>query len=190
MAYLTKKQITEMCFKSVGNNVQLSDKASYYNCQNISIGNNVRIDDFCVLSAGEGGITIGSYIHIAVFTSLIGAGEITLSDFCNISSKVSIYSSNDDYSGEFMTNPTVPKDLTNVSHGPVTIGKHVIVGSGSVILPNVVLEDGVAIGALSLVNKSCKAFSIYSGIPAKKIKARNTKLLNLEDSLLQLISPK
>lgn len=188
MAYLTEKQIYEMGFKSVGRNVQLSDKASYYNCENISIGNNVRVDDFCVLSAGNGGIDIGNHIHIAVYTSLIGAGKITLKDFCNISSKVAIYSSNDDYSGEFMTNPTVSSEFTNVSHAPVTIGKHVIVGSGSVILPNVILEDGVAIGALSLVNRSCEAFSIYSGVPAKKIKERKRQLLNLEKKLLKSVN--
>ena len=175
MSFLSKEQIESMGFKSVGENVLLSEKASYYNCKNISIGNNVRIDDFAVLSAGIDGIEIGSYIHIAVFSSLIGAGKITLKDFCNISSKVSIYSSNDNYSGEYMTNPMVPVELTNVNHAPVSIGKHVIVGSGSVILPNVTLEDGVAIGALSLVTKNCEEFGIYMGTPAKKIKERKRK---------------
>lgn len=183
MSFLSKEQIESMGFKSVGENVLLSDKSSYYNCKNITIGNNTRIDDFCVLSAGEGGIEIGSYIHIAVYSSLIGAGKILLQDFSNISSKVAIYSSNDDYSGEFMTNPMVPSEYTSVNHAPVTIGRHVIVGSGSVILPNVTLEDGVAIGALSLVTKNCEAFGIYMGTPAKKIKERKRDLLELEKKL-------
>ncbi|EJN5866086.1 dTDP-4-amino-4,6-dideoxy-D-glucose acetyltransferase VioB, partial [Escherichia coli] len=55
MAYLDEIQLKEMGFKSVGENVKISDKASFYGCDNISIGNNVRIDDFCVFSAGEGG---------------------------------------------------------------------------------------------------------------------------------------
>ncbi|MBI0425634.1 acyltransferase [Psychrobacter sp. NG27] len=183
MSFLSKEQIESMGFKSVGENVLLSDKASYYNCKNISIGNNVRIDDFAVLSAGVDGIEIGNYIHIAVFSSLIGSGKIILKDFCNISSKVAIYSSNDDYSGEYMTNPMVPIQFTNVNHAPVTIGRHVIVGSGSVILPNVTLEDGVAIGALSLVTKNCEEFGIYMGTPAKKIKERKRDLLELENKL-------
>ncbi|TSB44528.1 acyltransferase, partial [Alkalicoccobacillus porphyridii] len=54
MAYLDEIQLKEMGFKSVGENVKISDKASFYGCDNISIGNNVRIDDFCVFSAGEG----------------------------------------------------------------------------------------------------------------------------------------
>lgn len=180
MGILTRQQIDKMGFSSVGENSRLSDKASYYNCANIVIGDNVRIDDFCVLSAGVGGIEIGNYIHIAVYSSLIGAGKITLRDFSNISSKVAIYSSNDDYSGVSMTNPMVPDEFTKVSHADVTIGRHVIVGSGSVLLPGVTLEDGVAIGALSLVTKSCKEFGIYSGVPAKRIKERKRDLLELE----------
>ena len=184
MGLLTREQIKEMGFSHVGENVRLSDKASYYNCKNIVIGDNVRIDDFCVLSAGDGGIEIGRFIHIAVYSSLIGAGKIVLHDFCNISSKVAIYSSNDDYSGASMTNPMVPHEYTNVSHADVIIGRHVIVGSGSIVLPGVTLDTGVAIGALSLVTRSCEEFGIYSGIPAKRIKERKRDLLELEELLL------
>lgn len=187
MGLLSRKQIEEMGFSHVGENVRLSDKASYYNCKNIVIGDHVRIDDFCVLSAGVGGIEIGSYIHIAVYSSLIGAGKIELRDFSNISSKVSIYSSNDDYSGTSMTNPMVPDEYTNVSHADVIIGRHVIVGSGSVVLPGVTLDTGVAVGALSLVTRSCEEFGIYSGVPAKRIKERKRDLLELEGLMLKKI---
>lgn len=180
MGLLTSAEIKEMRFRSVGINVKLSNKASFYNCQNISIGNNVRIDDFCVLSAGLGGIEIGDYIHVAVYSSLIGAGRISLCDFSNISSRVAIYSSSDDYSGDFMTNPMVPAELTHVTHADVFIGKHVIIGAGSVVLPGVTLEEGVAIGALSLVNKSCKEYGVYSGVPVKKIKDRKKNLKSME----------
>lgn len=105
----------------------ISDKASIYGASRIKIGSNVRIDDFCVLSAGEGGIDIGNYVHIAVFALLIGAGKITVSDFAGVSSRVSIYSSNDDYTGKFLTNPMVPAEYTNVTHADVTLAKHVII---------------------------------------------------------------
>lgn len=188
MGFLTCQQIEDMGFSRVGKNSRLSDKASYYNCANIAIGDNVRIDDFCVLSAGGGGIDVGNYIHIAVYSSLIGAGRIILNDFSNISSKVAVYSSNDDYSGRSMTNPMVPEVFTNVNHADVTIGRHVIVGSGSIILPGVTLEEGVAIGALSLVSKNCMAFGIYSGVPAKRIKERKRDLLEMERCFLQNIT--
>lgn len=184
MAILGREAIEALGFAFVGENVQISDRASFYGASRISLGSNVRIDDFCVLSAGVGGISIGDYVHIAVYSSLIGAGKVSLSDFCNISSRVAIYSSNDDYSGAAMTNPMVPGEYTGVTHADVFLGKHVIVGSGSVILPGVTLEEGVAVGALSLVQKKCEAFGIYAGNPARRIKDRKRDLLELEQRLI------
>lgn len=184
MSMLSREAIESMGFASLGEDVQISDRASFYGAERITLGSNVRIDDFCVLSAGIGGINIGQHVHIAVYTSLIGAGNIKLSDFCNISSRVSIYSSNDDYSGATMTNPTVPSEYTGVTNANVILDKHVIVGSGSVILPGVTLEDGVAVGALSLVNRDCKAFGIYIGNPARRVKERKRDLLELEQQFM------
>jgi acetyltransferase-like isoleucine patch superfamily enzyme len=184
MAMLDRHSIENMGFAAVGDKVSISDRASFYNCSCISLGSNVRIDDFCVLSAGEGGITIGNYVHIAVYSSLIGAAKISLSDFSNISSRVAIYSSSDDFSGEWMTNPTVPTEFTGVTHADVFIGRHVIIGAGSVVLPGVVIEEGVAVGALSLVKKRCDAFGIYSGSPLRRIAERKRRLLDLEESFL------
>jgi dTDP-4-amino-4,6-dideoxy-D-glucose acyltransferase len=180
MPKLSAEAIAEMGFANVGNNVMLSDRASFYNCHKISIGDNVRIDDFCVVSGGEGGISIGCHVHLAVGVTLMGAGNITLEDFSGLSSRVSVYSSSDDYSGTCMTNPTLPAKYTAVVHRDVSIGKHVIVGSGSVILPGVTLEEGVAVGALSLVNRNCSAFGIYAGNPARRIKERKHDLLEVE----------
>ena len=180
MAMLSREAIEALGFASVGESVQLSDRASFYGAARITLGNNVRIDDFCVLAAGVGGIVIGDYVHIAVSASLIGSGKITMSDFSGISSRVSIYSSSNDYSGATLTNPTVPSEYAGVTHADVFLGKHVIVGSGSVILPGVTLEEGVAVGALSLVHKRCEAFGIYAGNSARRIKGRKRDLLELE----------
>ena len=180
MSFLTPSELQQVGFKAVGDNVLLSSKASIYGAERISIGSNVRIDDFCVLSAGEGGIAIGSYVHIAVFCSLIGAGKITLGDFANLSSRVSIYSSSDDYSGRTMTNPMVPDHLKAVDSRPVSVGRHVIVGCGAVILPGVTLHDGVAVGALSVVKDDCDPFGIYGGVPARRVGNRDKTLLALE----------
>jgi dTDP-4-amino-4,6-dideoxy-D-glucose acyltransferase len=184
---LDRAAINNIGFATVGENVSISDRASFYDCARISLRSNVRIDDFCVLSAGAGGIVIGNYVHIAVYSSLIGAGKILLSDFCNISSRVSIYSSSDDFSGEWMTNPTVPTEFTGVTDADVFIGRHVIIGAGSVVLPGVIIEEGVAVGALSLVKKRCEAFGIYSGSPLKRIAERKRTLLELEERFLSTL---
>lgn len=186
-SFYTDIELKEIGFKSIGTNVLLSRKASLYGVSRISIGNNVRIDDFCAISAGIGGIEIGNYVHIAVYVSLQGDGKITLEDYSGVSSRSSVYSSNDDYFGNYMSNPTVPKQFTNVTSAPVTIGKHVLVGSGSVVLPGVTLNIGCAIGALSLVTKDCEEFQIYSGNPLKKLFPRSRNLLEHEKNLEEFL---
>jgi acetyltransferase-like isoleucine patch superfamily enzyme len=180
MPYLTPEEIATMGFGHVGQRARLSARASYYNCANIHVGDDVRIDDFCVLSAGAGGIDIGSNVHVAVFGCLIGRGKIRVGDFANLSSRVSIYSSSDDYSGAAMTNPTIPEEFTNVFHADVEVGRHVIVGSGSIVLPGIVIEEGVAIGAMSLIKRRCEAFGVYAGTPARRVAERKRTLLEIE----------
>jgi acetyltransferase-like isoleucine patch superfamily enzyme len=187
MPFYTQQQLQKLGLASHGLDVKISTKASIYNADKIHIGSNVRIDDFCVVSAGTAGIEIGNFVHLAVFSSLIGAGRIALGDFCGLSSRVAIYSSNEDYSGRHMTNPTIPPEFTGVTHADVTIGRHAIIGAGSIVLPGVTLEEGVAIGALSLVTKTCKAFGIYRGAPARRIGARKRDLLEVERRFLQQV---
>jgi galactoside O-acetyltransferase len=97
---------------------------------------------------------------------------------------VSLYSSSDDYTGVHLTNPTVPPAYTGVKHADVRLGRHAIVGAGSVILPGVILGEGVAIGALSLVNRSCEPFGIFAGTPARRVGDRSRQLLEAEQRFL------
>lgn len=183
MAIYTRDELLEMGFSTVGEDVRISTCASIYSPQLISIGNHVRIDDFCVLS---GRITLGSYIHIAVHSMLFGGNEgITVEDFANISSRVAIYALSDDYSGHSMTNPMVPDKYKQVDHGKVVIGRHSIIGTGSTVLPHVIIGEGCAFGAHSFVKHSCAPWGIYAGIPCQRKAERSRDLLALEQQLLQ-----
>ena len=190
MSTYSSAELKQLGFASIGNNVHISRKASFYGVERISIGDHVRIDDFCVISAGSGGIYLGNYIHIAVHSTIIGAGTVRLADYCNISARVSIYSSNDDYSGEYMTNPMIDPLYTNVQHEPVTLEKHVVIGAGSVVLPGVTIHEGCAIGALSLVNKSLSSWEVYAGQPATFIKKRSQGLLVHEKAFITHVGDK
>jgi len=186
MAFLSPAEIAKIGFKKVGNNLKISDKASFHGVERISIGDNTRIDDFCVISAGEDGIDIGRYVHVACLCSIIGHARIELHDFCGISSRTAVYSSSDDFSGDYLTGPTVPKEFTHVISKAVVIGKHVIVGSGCVILPGVHIGIGSAVGALSLVATNCEPYSLYVGNPAKFLRPRSRKTADLEKKLMGL----
>jgi galactoside O-acetyltransferase len=183
MGMMTTQQLKKAGFKSIGENVMLSEKASFYNPSKISIADNARIDDFAILSAGSGGIHIGRYVHVGCYVSLIGDGEIILEDFSGLSGRVSIYSSNDDTSGQFMAHPTIPMEFRNVDTGRVIIQKHAMVLTGAVILPHVTVRAGAVVGALSLVKSDCDEFGLYAGCPAKKVGERSRRLLELEREL-------
>lgn len=183
MSFLSALEVNSLGFASVGKNVRISKRASIYGAERISIGDHSRIDDFCVLSAGSGGIDIGSYVHVATMVTMIGQGRIVIGNYSGLSGRVSIYSSSDDYNGEFMTNPTVPAEFTRVEHQGVTVGKHVILGAGSVILPGAIVEDGVAVGALSLVRGVLLENSIYVGVPVRRLASRLTGIYEHEKRL-------
>ncbi len=164
--YLTEKKLSLIGFKSIGKDVLISDKCSIYNPKNISIGDNVTIKDFCILSAGKGGIKIGSNIMIEPYTSLRGAGLIVLEDHCIISSKVEILSSTNDYHAN-------PNDIIS---DQVVIKSDSIIGAGTIILPGVTIGNISSIGAQSLVKKSVPANEIWGGVPARKISIKHESL--------------
>lgn len=177
-SFFTENELQNIGFKSIGENVLISRKASIYQADCIEIGNNVRIDDFCFLS---GQIVLHSNIHIAPYSSLIGGtAGIEMYDFSGLSSHISIYAASDDYSGRYLTNPTVPSKYKNLIESKVVLQKHVIVGTGSCVLPGVTIAEGCSIGAMSLVSKSTEPWGIYVGIPLRKVKDRLRDLLFLE----------
>jgi len=182
-SFFSPAELADIGFKYLGEKVYISRKASIYSASSISIGNNVRIDDFTILS---GKISIESFIHIAAYSALYGGkAGIEIKEFSNISSRVTIYAVSDDYSGETMTNPMIPDEYKNVLHGRVQINRHTIIGSGSIILPGVSLGEGCSIGALSLVNHDLPEWSICAGIPANILKSRSKNLLNLEKKFIK-----
>lgn len=177
-SFYSDAELEALGIGAFGENVLISRKVSLYGAKHITIGSNVRIDDFCVLS---GKITLGSYIHIAVGCCLFGSDVgITMEDFTTISSRCAVYAISDDYSGESVTNPMLPEELRNVQKAPVCIAKHGIVGAGSTLLPGATVAEGAAVGSMSLVNRPLEPWGIYAGVPCRKIKERSKKLLELE----------
>jgi dTDP-4-amino-4,6-dideoxy-D-glucose acyltransferase len=175
---LTKDELRKAGFKRLGHNVRISSKASFHNIAQISIGDNVRIDDFTVITAGKP-VVIGSYIHIASHVYIGGTYGFEMEDFSTFANGCRIYSICDDYSGESMTNPMVPMELRKGYTGKVHIGRHVIIGANTVILPKIMINDGVSVGACSLVKQDCEAWGIYAGVPAQKIGDRKKRALNI-----------
>lgn len=173
-SFYSRDELAKLGLASFGHNVLLSRKTSIYSPESIHLGNDVRIDDFCILS---GNLKIGSYIHIAAYCGLFGSEGITMEDFTGLSSRISIYTVSEDYAGNGMTNPMVPERYRRPVKGAVILEKHVIVGAGSVILPKVRIGTGSAVGAFSLVASDCDPWKIYVGVPAKIKRDRKSDVI-------------
>ncbi|MBQ4846326.1 acyltransferase [Pseudoalteromonas sp. MMG005] len=178
----TKAELKQAGFKKVGSNVQISSRASIYGAKNISLGNNVRIDDFSTIIATNE-LSIGNYVSIHNYCFLGARWGISIGDYVTLAPSCKIFSASDDYSGAYMTGVMVPEDLTGGNQGKVVIEEHTIIGTNSIILPNITLASGTSIGANSLVKSDTEAWHIYHGTPAKIYKPRSRELLLLEKTI-------
>lgn len=175
-SFYSEIELQDLGLKSYGKNVLISKKCSLYAPGKISVGDNVRIDDFCIIS---GNVTLGNNVHISAYCALYGAEGIEFKDNSGCSARTTIYSAMDDFSGDYLIGPMHPQELTHVIGGKVTIGEYVQLGAHCLVFPNVTIHDGSVVGALSLVTKDIPEWSIYVGIPAKKLRDRSKGLLKL-----------
>lgn len=162
-------------------NIRIHSTAVIVNFDNIQFGESIRIDPYVVLSCRD--LILGSYIHIGAACGLFGTAQIRIGDFSGISAHGLVYSSTDDYSGEHLTNPTVPSEFTHIDHADVVIGRHCIIGAHSTILPGATLGEGAAVGSAALVQGELPPWTISVGVPARPIKARARECLNKEAAL-------
>jgi galactoside O-acetyltransferase len=168
--FLSQNKIKKLGIK-FGTNVLISDRCSIYGTD-IEIGNNVRIDDFCVLS---GKIRLGNNIHIGAYCALYGKFGIVMEDYTGLSPRCTIFSASDDFSGNYLISPMNPPEFCNVTGGAVTLKRLSHVCAGSIILPNLTIDYGSVIGALSLLKNSTGNWQLWAGIPAKFIRYKSSK---------------
>lgn len=171
--FFSEKELLSMGFKSIGRGCKISRKASLYGVERITIGNNVRIDDFCILS---GNITLGNNIHISAYVALYGAEGIEFEDYTGISAHSTIYSAMDDFSGEYLVGPIHPEKYTHVTGGKVTIKAFTQIGANVLVFPNLTIGEGCVVGACSMVRKDLEPWGIYYGIPVKRAKERSQEM--------------
>lgn len=136
-------------FKSCGKNFFIGMLARIQQPQAITIGNNVRFNDYAWIAANEngGGITVGN-------NTIIGP-------------RVMIHTGNHVYK-----NKTLPIFKQGYKFEPINIMEDVWIGSNVSILQGVTIGKGAIVAAGSVVTKNVEEFSIVGGIPANKIGMR------------------
>lgn len=178
MTYLSEAEVARIGFAKCGRNVKISRDARIYDAAHIEIGENSRIDDFCVIS---GRVVIGRHSHITPMCLIAGGKEgVVFGDFCTLAYGVKVFSQSDDYSGRSMVNSMIPTAFKLETFARVSVGRQVVVGAGATIFPGVEVGEGCAVGAMSLVLRSTAPWGIYAGVPASRIAERSKDLLEME----------
>lgn len=61
---------------------------------------------------------------------------------------------------------------TSGKTGPVIVERYTWLASRCTVLPNINIGEGVVVASGSIITKDCIPFSIYAGIPGKRISER------------------
>ncbi len=138
--------ILKNCAKSCGDNVAVFSNVYLNDVKNLEIGNNVSIHPMCYFTA-TGGIEIGNDVSIAHNTSIMSEEHI-------------------------FTDVAVPIKDQGKSFDKVVIKDNVWIGCGVRILSDVTINSGSIVAAGAVVTKDVDEYSVYGGVPAKKIKDR------------------
>jgi len=180
LAVYLPRELEKFRFAEIGENVLIKRTVQFYNPKRIALKSNIIIDDYSVISADEM-VRIGNNVHIHSHVCLYGRHGIELQDFSGVSARSVLYTESDDFSGRSLTGPTVPDEFKpHYQTGKVKVGRHVVIGTNSTILPGVEIGEGAVVGAHSLVKENCAPWTVYVGVPAKKRGERSKKLLELE----------
>ncbi len=130
----------------------------------IHLGKNSYVHAGCFITGNR--ITIGDGTVINRNCYLDGRGPLKIGNGVSISPEVYLL--------------TLTHDVQNVEFS--AIAKQVVledmvwVGVRAIILPGIVMEKGSIAGAGAVVTKSCAAFSIIAGSPAKEVGKRNPQV--------------
>lgn len=134
--------------------------------KSVSIGtSSVLYKQVSIYTNGKGSFSMGENSHIAPFGYLlIDKNSIKIGDNVAVGPFCSFICHSNDIKGDSSF------FVDNYLDGDITVGNNVFIGTQCTILPGTVIEDDVMIASNSVVKGTIKAFSLYGGTPAKRIK--------------------
>ena len=161
-------------FEKSGKNILIDSHVIIDHPQNIELGSNIWIGNFCVISPILGKIKIGNNVHINTACHLGGRSNIILEDNVNISSGVKIFSGSGNLASrdKKVWNPMMPEDLSLINFGTVHIKENATIFANCTIAPKTEMGKGSILISNSLLTKNTEAFEIFCGSPAKRIGKR------------------
>lgn len=162
-------------FRSCGSTPSIQSPINLLGGQHIHIGKNfmtyarLRIEALSEFNGQSFNpkLIIGNDVSFNFDCHIACIDNITIGNNVLIASKVFITDHLHGDNSDLTTNPSLRPLITK---GGVYIEDDVLIGENVAIMPGVVIGKGSVIGANSVVTKTVEAYSVYAGVPAKKIK--------------------
>lgn len=171
-------------FRKVGKNVEIGANVYFRYPDLAELGDNVIIDEFCYFTTT---VSLGSYVHIGPHCTSVGGrdAKLTMAEFSGLSAGCRIICASDDYFTG-LTNPTIPaKFRAPVKSGEVSLGRHAVLGTGTIVHPLVRIGEGAATGSATLVTRNLDPWTVYLGAPAReKGKRDRDRILQAETAFV------
>jgi galactoside O-acetyltransferase len=166
-------------YRNIGANVFINETAIIKRPHLCNIGSHNAIDNGVTISTE---LDMGDYIHIAPYVVVIGGenSKLILEDFSFVASGTKIVCGTEDYTGEGLVGPTIPKEMRTINYSTVKFEKYAGCGVNCSIMPGVTLSEGSILGANSLLTKDTEPWTIYVGSPAKPVKKRKKEKITLK----------
>ena len=174
-SFLSLYELEQIGFLKLGSNVLVSRHARIYGAKYLSVANNVRIDDFCVISI-QNPSSIGNFVHFGTSTSILCPNGFDAKDFSGISPGSRVFGASDDFTDGSLMGPLVPVEYRNISQSRITLSRYSQVGTNSVLLPNAFLAEGTVLGSNSMLKSSTNEWKVYGGVPARELGDRKRVL--------------
>lgn len=135
-----------------------------FNKFNLGIGS--VIEDFATINNGVGDVIIGDHSFIGIGNVIIG--PVTIGNHVILAQNIVVSGLNHAYE-----DVTISPALQKVTCKQIIIGDDVWIGANSVIVAGITIGKHSIIGAGSVVTKNVPEFSVAVGNPAKIIKKYN-----------------
>jgi acetyltransferase-like isoleucine patch superfamily enzyme len=192
IGFFLRKLLYPRIFKGIGRGLVIGRNVVIRHPNKIEIGNNVTIDDNCLIDArgaGPEGVTledeviinrncmvqaksgpirIGTRASLGCNSVIVSLSGVDIGDA--VLTAGGVYISAGGYNFEDPETPVM--DQGAYSKGPIRIGAKSWLGTCSVVLDGITIGEGSVIGAGSVVTKDIGHHSIALGVPAKVVRDR------------------
>ena len=146
--------------------IRFSSRMDIFPFNKFEIGSNCIVEDFATINNGVGDVVIGNNCGIGLSNVIIG--PVKLGNYVMLAQNIVISGLNHGYE-----DVTLPPRIQKVVTRQITIEDNVWIGANCTITAGVTIGKHAVIGAGSVVTKDIPRFSVAVGNPARVIKKYN-----------------